>query len=110
MGWGRSSPKVRVTELERLAGLAEKAFLEMPEADRQATLAAVDTIAAAITGLKNLPDALVDLLGRIVVKFLLELHLPLPRKPTPRALVGQIISGAPTLLGPHRQRIEGMLE
>lgn len=109
MAWGRQKKpagKKPATKLERKAGQAEAAFLAMPAADQEAALAAVQTISDAVTGLKNFPPALVDQLGGLVVDFLIELHMPGLRKPPPETLVKQIIDGAPTLLGPHRARIE----
>lgn len=112
MAWGRPKAPpgikpIKLPKLARRAAKAERLILAMTVQDRAAALAAVETIAAAITGLKNLPDELADELGALVVDFLVEMNMPgLIRKPSPAALVRQIIDGAPTLLGPHRARIE----
>jgi hypothetical protein len=109
MAWGRSAPSTRATELERLAGQAEAAFLAMPPEQQAAALGALETITKAAGDLKAIPEALVDVLGKIVIKFLLELYVVPLRRPPPEKLVRQLLNGAPTLLGPHRTRIEEML-
>ena len=109
MGWGfRSAARPRISKLERLAGKAEQAFLAMPEADRVAALQAVDVIAQAVAGLRHLPDELVEHFQEVVVTFLMEAHIP-PKQP-PKKLIGQVIKGAPQLLGPHQARIEAMVD
>ncbi len=113
-GAGRAA-RASQTKLERRAAAAEALILAMPEAARQQALEQVTHIAQAIGGLQALPDELVEVLGKLVMDFLLEQKLGEMRdqlgggnKPSPRALVLQIVKGAPTLLGPHRDRIEAL--
>jgi hypothetical protein len=110
--WGRRKAAAvaeRPTELQQRAGEAERLILAMPERDRVSVLAAVERMATAGADLKALPDQVVEVLGRLIFKFILELHLPAMRKPSPEQLVRQVVDGAPTLLGPHRAAIEKLL-
>ena len=107
--WGRGRKVERPTELQQRASEAERLILAMPEGDRAAVLAAVERMASAGGDLRTLPDQVVDVLGRLIFKFILELHLPAVRKPTPEQLVRQVVAGAPTLLGPHQAAIERLL-
>ena len=106
--WGRGKGGDRPTELQQRAGEAEKLILAMPEADRAAVLAAVERMAG---------QAAIALASRSGCRSArppdLQIHsgaaLPAVRKPSPEALVRQVVAGAPTLLGPHRAAIERLL-
>lgn len=108
--WGRAAPGIKMGKLERQAARAEQLILAMTPEARAAALDQVLNIAQAIAGLKALPDELADLLGRLAVDFLVEQKLASLMKTSSRALVLQIVKGAPTLLGPHRERIEALID
>jgi hypothetical protein len=107
--WGKGRAADRPSELQQRAAEAEALILAMPEADRAAVLAAVERMARAGADLRRLPDAVVEVLGKMIFRFILELHLPAVRKPTAEQLVRQVLAGAPVLLGAHKEAIEGAL-
>jgi hypothetical protein len=109
MWGGKGRGPERPTELQLRAAEAETLILQMPESDRASVLAAVERMARAGGDLRALPDEVVEVLGRLIFKFFMEMHLPALRKPSPEQLVRQVVAGAPTLLGPHRAAIERLL-
>jgi hypothetical protein len=109
VAWGRKrAAQPRASELERLAAEVEARVLAMPDLPRRRVLAAVHAIIAAARGMRELPDEVGEVLGKIVFRFIRDLYLT-SRKPDPAPLVRQLVAGAPTLLGPHQQAIEEFL-
>ena len=106
--WGRKDVDRR-PELERLAASVERLFLAMPAADQQSALAAVSAMARVGAELRVIPDALAAELGKVILRVIAELNMPLRRKPSPHALALQVVAGAPILLGPHQAEIQILL-
>lgn len=113
MAWGRKrTAQPRASELERLASEAEALVLAMPATDREQSLAAVAVMVEAGAELRLVPPQLWDLLGRLALKFLLDLNTPTwpgKAKPDPARMILQMADGAPTLIGPHRAALERWL-
>ena len=110
--WGRKDVDRR-PEVERLASEVERLFLAMPVADQQTVIAALRSMAEVGQAFRLIPDALGAELGRLVVRLIMETKMPelpgLMRRTSPRVLAEQIVRGAPTLLGPHRDEISTLL-
>lgn len=100
----------RPGKFQRHATKVEAMFLAMPPDQQVAAYEAIEAIASAVSGLRHLPDPLVDEIGRIVIDFLIETNLPMPGRPQPEQIVRQLLDGSPTLLGPHRAQIEAMID
>lgn len=111
--WGRAKQADRRPELERLAAEVERIFLAMPVDDRALAIDTIKAMARVGADLRVIPDELGAEIGKLLWRIFTEVNLPsvpgFGRRASPRAIVDQILAGAPTLLGPHRDEIEILL-